>query len=314
MQAAHYGHIVKHLEVSHLKTIPFIDVDQATRMGFTKHAQTILDDRNRAEALMEQAHQRLSHAFRLPVEEQAQPEHGTARCLQMASGRRRMEGAFYRTTVRSLLRNVGHFALRVEPLENLTNRVWWLTRFSREFEDGGVLYRSADDLFSISHITEKRVFVDPIEHSEDFFVKEGWILMACSAQVYGLNGSVVLATKADESFFFSHDLIRIAPLPDVVRSAYLYSYLSHPLLGRVLLERAAYGSSVPHIDPRDVERVPIGRLPLDEEDAIADSAEEASQLGAEAAEIERRIGAESEEIVQRFCRRASPRSGIAPDQ
>ena len=161
MQAAHYGHIVKHLEVSHLNTIPFIDVDKAIRLGFTKDAQTILDDRNRAEALMDQANQRLSHAFRLPIEEQAQPEYGTARCLEIASGRRRMEGAFYRTTVQSLLGNVRQFALRVDPLENLTNRVWWLTRFSREFGDGGVLYRSADDLFSISQITRKRVFVDP---------------------------------------------------------------------------------------------------------------------------------------------------------
>lgn len=153
----------------------------------------------------------------------------------------------------------------------------------------------------------------PVEHSEDFFVKEGWILMACSGQVYGLNDSVVLATKADESFFFSHDLIRIAPLPGVVRSGYLYSYLNHPRLGRVLLERTAYGSSVPHIDPRDVEGVPIGRLPHDEEDAIADLAEEASRLGAEAAQIERRIGAESDAVVQRFCRQASPSPGIAAD-
>ena len=216
MQAAHYGHIVKHLEVSHLNTIPLVDIDKTTRLAFTEKAQAILDDRNRAEALIDQAHQRLSQAFHLPFADHPQPEHGTARCHEMASGRRRMEGAFYRTAVRSLLSNVSQFALQVDSLGNLTRRVWWLTRFSREFGDGGVHYRSADDLFSISlfQITEKRVFADPIEHFEDFFVKEGWILStACSGQVYGLNGSVVLATKADERFFF-----KTMPMTDTNRS------------------------------------------------------------------------------------------------
>ena len=49
--------------------------------------------------------------------------------------------------------------------------------------------------FSISQISQKRVYTDPIPRYKDFFVKEGWILMACSGQVYGLNGSVTLATK-----------------------------------------------------------------------------------------------------------------------
>ena len=86
-----------------------------------------------------------------------------------------------------------------------------MTRFSRTFGVEGVPYMSADELFSISQVSEKRVHLDPIPIHEEFFVKEGWILMACSGQVYGLNGSVTLATKHHENYFFSHDLIRIAP-------------------------------------------------------------------------------------------------------
>ena len=46
--------------------------------------------------------------------------------------------------------------------------------------------------------------------------------MACSGQVYGLNGSVLLATKRDEDYFFSHDLIRTAPRTDAVRLRFSY--------------------------------------------------------------------------------------------
>ena len=72
--------------------------------------------------------------------------------------------------------------------------------------------------------------LDPIRNHEEFFVKEGWILMACSGQVYGLNGSVTLSTKHGESFFFSHDLIRIPPRSDAVRPGYLFANLGHRAL------------------------------------------------------------------------------------
>ena len=41
---------------------------------------------------------------------------------------------------------------------------------------------SADELFAISQVSEKRVHLDPIPRHKEFFVKEGWILMACSGR------------------------------------------------------------------------------------------------------------------------------------
>ena len=74
----------------------------------------------------------------------------------------------------------------------------------------------------------------------------------------------------------------------------------HGLLGGVLAQRIAYGSSVPHIDPGDVENIPVGRLTAQQENEIADLAEEASRLNAEAAELERAIGRQADEVVKKF--------------
>ena len=178
--------------------------------------------------------------------------------------------------------------------------VWWMTRFRRTFGKEGAPYRSADDLFTISQISEKKVHIDLIPLYRGFFVKEGWIIMACSGQVYGLNGSVTLATRHDERFFFSHDLIRIAPRIDAVRAGYLVAYLGHRTLGRVLAQRTAYGSSVPHIDPSDVRDIPVGRLSAKEENEIADLAEDAYRLNAEAAELERELGQRADTVVRGF--------------
>lgn len=300
MQAAHYGHIVKHLEVSHLDEIPVVEIEQRRRPRFNELVRRILDDRNKAEALLACAQRRLSSALGLEASTESGAVYSRARCSELASGRRRMEGAFYAERVRSLLKLLTAYGRRVDGLGELTHRVWWMTRFSREFGEGGVPYMSADDLFSISQITEKRVFTDLVPDHKDFYVEEGWLLMACSGQVYGLNGSVLLTTKRDEGYFFSHDLIRIAPRTDAVRPGYLHAYLSHPGIGRLLTERAAYGSSIPHIDPVDVQAVPIARLSADVEAEIADYAEEAARLYAQAAEVERQVATEADLIVRAF--------------
>ena len=300
MQAVHYGHVVKHLEVDHLHRLPVVEIDARTRLAFTRKARRIADNRNRAEELMEEANALLTSAFRLPRSKAQHSTHSTARLADVSAGRRRLEGAFHAAHVKSLLRRLDRHAVKVTRLEDVVTRVWWMTRFSRKFGESGAPYMSADELFSISQIAEKRVHLEPIPSHEEFFVKEGWILMACSGQVYGLNGSVTLATRHDESFFFSHDLIRIAARCDAVRPGYLFAYLGHRALGRVLAQRTAYGSSVPHIDPGDVEDIPVGRLRAQQENEIADLAEEASRLNAEAAELERAIGRQADEEVNKF--------------
>jgi len=300
MQATHYGHVVKHLEVGHLLGLPVVQVDARTRLAITKKVQRIAQNRNRAEELMAETHALLASAFRLHQGRSRRSTHSIVRIVDVSSGRRRLEGSFHAARVSTLLKRVARHALRVNRLADVVARVWWMTRFSRTFGAGGVPYMSADELFSISQISEKRVHLDPIPRHKEFFVKEGWILMACSGQVYGLNGSVTLATKHDESFFFSHDLIRIAPRTDAIRPGYLFAYLGHRALGTILAQRTAYGSSVPHLDPGDVEDVLIGRLAAEQENRIADLAEEASRLNAEAAELERTIGRQADEVINKF--------------
>ena len=300
IQATHYGHIIKHLQPSHLNEIPIIEIDEAQRSKFEHNVQQMFDNRNRAEFLLKEAEQLLSSSLHLPTTVNSSSEYTIARCSELSEGRRRMEGAFYEAKVRCLLENVYSCSNRVDLLKDVAIRVWWMPRFSREYGANGVAYMSADDLFSISRISEKRVYTDPIENHEDFFVRKGWILMACSGQVYGLLGGVTLATRREEDYFLSHDLIRIAPRMGAIRAGYLFAYLGHPYLGRILVKRVAYGSSVPHIDPGDVLDVPVARLTNQRENEIADLAEEAAELHSEASRMEHSIGKEADDVVRDF--------------
>lgn len=190
--------------------------------------------------------------------------------------------------------------LNVQPLSELWEREWQVTRNKSVFGDDGIPYMSAEELFQHNPSFSKRILTEQVKDADNYFGKAGWIAMACSGQVYGLNGSVMLLSKKHESIFLSQDLIRIIPRQDRIRPGYLCVALGHPKLGRPLVVRYAYGTSIPHIDPADVGTFPVVRLGEHLENQIADFMEEAVKLRAEADELEEKLVADAEALIDRF--------------
>ena len=208
--------------------------------------------------------------------------------------RRRLEASYHAPVVTDILRHFRDKRFEVKPLRSYCERVWWMTRFKRFFGERGVPYLSADELFTLNPPPTKRILIDQVSDAEPFFVKAGWLVMACSGQTYGLNGSVALVTKVHENCFLSHDLVRIVPREDCIRPGYLLIALTHPRLGRPLVIRNAYGSSIPHLEPADVAEIPIVRLDPRIEQEIADIAEDSVRLRDEADKIENDADLEAE--------------------
>ncbi len=190
--------------------------------------------------------------------------------------------------------------LKTNTLAELARAPYSMGRKKIYFGEGGINYLSADEIFAINPMAEKRVLVSPEDNHASHFVKEGWIIMACSGQIYGLNGSALLVTKEMESIFFSQDLIRIIPDEKKIRSGYLLTTLTHPTLGRPLLIRAAYGTSIPHLDPNDVAAFPVVRLDAETENAIADLAEASSAARSRADVLERALSRDAGVLIDRF--------------
>jgi|GraSoi_2013_60cm_1033757.scaffolds.fasta_scaffold14870_3 hypothetical protein len=132
-------------------------------------------------------------------------------------------------------------------------------------------------------------------------VKEGWLLLARSGQIYGLNGSSVIATKALEGRVISDHVIRIARREQSrVPIGYIHVALSHPRLGRPLVKSLPYGSSVPEIEPADCQNLEIVRLAPRTEEAIADLSKESAALRASADILELLLGDEADLLLQQF--------------
>ena len=94
--------------------------------------------------------------------------------------------------------------------------------------------------------------------------------------------------------------MRIIPDTEQVRPGYLFTALGHPTLGRPLIIRNAYGTSIPHLDPSDIATTPVVRLSEELEHRIADKAERATLLRTEADQLENEIAQKATALIDRY--------------
>lgn len=301
MQAAQYGHIIKHLEPSHLNALPLPVLRDALLEEFNERARHILDQRNRAHTLSLAAEHRFERQFG-PLTLTDTGETGfSVRASDLFGQRRRFDALPHQPAVQTIRQHLSQRATGWTRLADAGYQVWLPNRFKRVPADDGVGLLDSSDLFEINPDITKRIADGKFGDAYNARVKAGWLLLARSGQIYGLNGTLTLATAAYEAHVISDHIIRIAPTEQAdIRPGYLCVALSHPALGRPLMKSLPYGSSIPEIDTTDVEQLQVVRLAPAEETAIADMAEEAATLRAQADDLENALAADAETLIDRF--------------
>ena len=295
MSGSQYASIIRHIEPHHVAALPVPCVSSTVAAGFRTQVRKILDLRNESFQLAERADALFAEAVG-PIKHRQSEEGFEIHVSDFVRGRRRMDAAHHAPDAAVLFRKFKRF----DRLRDVTQRIWLLGRLKRFYGDGGIPYLTADDVFTVNPQDTKNILVDPAADNSQFFVEPGWLVMARSGQVYGLIGAAALMTEYHSKMFLSDDLIRIIADKSKVRPGYLLVALTHRTHGRPLLIRAAYGTSIPHLDPGDVADFPVVRFDAKTEDAIADLAEASAKARAEADVNERAIAADASAIIDRF--------------
>lgn len=275
MRGSHYGNIIKHLEVPHLAAVP-IPVLDAMVSEIHDCVTDVLNARDRAYRLDMLARGRFADALtERPGEEQ---ETGyLVPSKEVFGGRRRIEAAAHSPAARFVLQTYERNADSVVALGTLA-RVFLPARFRRIYGDVGVTYLDSEPIFKVNPEVSKRLTPATDIDFSDYKVRCGWLLLARSGQVYGINGQAILANEWHEGKVVTEHIMRIVPNHGKVRPGYLQTVLSHPTLGQPLVISRAFGTSVPELAPEDIERLPIPCLDGSVEGEIADAAEQASAL------------------------------------
>lgn len=299
MTSAQYGHIIKHLEPSHLFALPTPRPTDAIARQLQADAEKVLRARNRSVALMQEAEDLFEQAVGKPKALDFGESGFSVKASSFMSGRRRFEGIFNNPAVDSLYAHFQKKKLRTSSLVQAGYDVWLPTRFRRIPAEEGVHLVGSADLFEINPDLDKRIADIDFGDRNSGRVRRAWLLLARSGQTYGLNGTLAIANEFHEGKVVSDHVIRIAPTKQCdAKPGYVYTALSHPLLGRPLVKSLAYGSSIPEIDPSDIASMPFPRLEKDVESEIADKAEEGAKLFAEADLLENEMSARVDGLLE----------------
>ena len=287
-RAAQYGHMIKHIEVAHANAFPVIMPEEASRKEIGDVAVKAIRLRARAWKLRDKAFALLEECVGWDQEQElSQPSGKAAQTVsvsQILPRRIRLDASTYCGEV-----NRAEEALREltqDTLASVTKSVYLPSRFARVYGEGGVPFVTPSDLFDVNAKPTKRIYAKLVPNRGQFILRSGELLMVRSGQKYGLLGRVMVLNDNHEGLFGSDDPIRIVPDDAKMRTGYLATFLNDPVLGRPLVVRLAYGTSIPHLDPGDIRKLRIPRVGEENEAAIADLMDESVRLSAEADQVE----------------------------
>lgn len=284
MRSTKYGNVIKHLEPEHLQVIPVVDVSGTVKAALNSVVNRCFAIRDESYALLLAAEDIFAAA--IGIVDAAAVEIGfpvSARGLFRKA--RRLDAYSYNPAAAAAIKALKNSGKLSERLDTITQRVFGVPRFKHVYMRAGIPYVDSEKLFKINPELTKFIPAQAKADADSYFVQAGWLLMACSGQIYGLNGSVALTTEWHEKKIISNHALRIIPR-DGVRAGYLQIALGHPVLGRPLVLREAFGTSIPEIDSESLKDMPIARIGDDLESAIADKAERAAALRTVADKLE----------------------------
>ena len=298
MRGSHYGNVIKHLEVAHLTELPIPMLDELI-CETHDHIAEALTARDAAYHMDTAARTRFANAMD-DQPNMASEDGYTVPASRLFGGRRRLEAKAHSPSSTFIARTYQRNASDVTALKEIA-QVYLPGRFKRIYGETGTTFVDSEPIFRIN--PELTKFLAPATKIDfdSYMVQDGWLLMARSGQTYGINGQAILSNQWHRDKVLTEDIIRIIPKPNCVRSGYLQTVLSHPTLGKPLVVSRAFGTSVPHLAPEDIEQLPIPRLACDVENEIADAAEQASELRMRADESENAAVAKLEiELAQKL--------------
>jgi type I restriction enzyme S subunit len=147
---------------------------------------------------------------------------------------------------------------QIELLTYVTKDIYHAGRESRSWvnstEHGVPFMGSTDilasDLSYLPLISKKQIASNP-----KFTIRNGWTLITRSGTV----GRMAFARSDMDGIACSEHVMRVVPNEDLIKSGYLYAYLSSSF-GVPIVIAGTYGAIIQHIEPEHIAELPVPRL------------------------------------------------------
>lgn len=162
---------------------------------------------------------------------------------------------------------------------DVSKRVWHAGRWRRVYvnnPNNGVILLGSSAILKSDLSKEKMISVKYTEDKEDKALKKGWTLISCSGTI----GNCAFANAQHAEKLASQHVIRVNP-NNILREGVVYAFLASKY-GYSMLTQGTFGSVIQHIEPENVEAIPIPQFPDSFQKEVDDLMQEASILREEA--------------------------------
>lgn len=162
---------------------------------------------------------------------------------------------------------------------DVSKRVWHAGRWRRVYVNtpkNGVILLGSSAILKSDLSKEKMISIKYTEDKEDKALKKGWTLISCSGTI----GNCAFANAQHAEKLASQDVIRVNP-NNILREGVIYAFLASKY-GYSMLTQGTFGSVIQHIEPENVEAIPIPQFPDTFQKEVDDLMQESARLREEA--------------------------------
>ena len=167
-------------------------------------------------------------------------------------------------------------------IKEVSQRVWHAGRWRRVYvtsPEHGITLLGSSAILKADLSREKLISRKYTQEQEDKKLEKGWTLISCSGTI----GNCAFANAQHAEKLASQDVIRLKP-NNILRGGLVYAYLASKY-GYAMLTQGTFGSVIQHIEPQNVESIPIPSFPESFQQEVDDLVQEAARLREEAADI-----------------------------
>lgn len=286
-RAAQYGHMIKHIEVTHANEFPVIMPDAATRKAIGDKAADAVRLRGEAWKLRDEAFELLEKEVGLQEDtdlSSRMERSGEVRLSDVLQNRSRLDADSYVGPIGAVDGFIS--SCEWDYLGELVKDVVEPTRFKRFYGESGIPFVGISELFDVNATPTKHIYPKLMKGWQKFMLEPGTLIIARSGQKYGILGRVLMLTENHRGMMGSDHLTRIIPDNNKARAGYLLAFLNDPRIGRPSVVRQAFGTSIPELSPVDIKNIRVPRLGGDVESAIADLMDRSVSTSAKADRLE----------------------------
>jgi type I restriction enzyme S subunit len=257
-----YGAVVPHIEAHHVVDLPIPRLDPATEQRIHRLIERAASLRVEANKRLKQLRIDTTSVLGLPTGFSARYDHARAiGSSTLYSINSRLDAYSYIGYAGQAASAIRQVEIPQRPLYEITVEIFNPPVFKRVYVGSeGVPYLMGYEVYE-NHPKPSRYLSRSTKDIERYILREGMIIIQDAGQRYGLLGTPIYANRTLDGKAATNNMIRIVN-PNKNMAGYLFAFLDTEI-GRRLIVRESYGSSLPHILPAWLGAIPI---PWPEED------------------------------------------------